>query len=243
MKINNGVYSKVSMRWGTFTFPVKAGTPVSASGVEANDETAVGLVPQDIAARPLTDEAYILIAGVIDPAEVLASYGTALTEDAMGAMTTILFTGFAGGGGGSDLPEVSPADAGDALVVSDAGEWTVGTPNVPIDVMAIADETKQLIDSAWFAHVSVQTGDYPPVTSDKDYEDFFNGVTPRSNAPRFAKMEYFDIDSGNTVVETCPIILDISYYMGQLEGATAYFTSQGAGVTVRWNSDGTITLD
>lgn len=53
MNISNGVFKSVLMNWDSFTFPVMEGTPVSAAGVEANTDDAVGLLPQSVTEKPL----------------------------------------------------------------------------------------------------------------------------------------------------------------------------------------------
>lgn len=82
--------ASVKMRWDTFTFPVKAGTPVSRYGVLANDANAYGLVIQTVARQPDADEyLHVMTDGVVEMEEVIAGFGTELTSDAMTAMSGI----------------------------------------------------------------------------------------------------------------------------------------------------------
>ena len=83
--------ASVKMRWETFTFPVKVGTPVNRNGVLANDGSAIGIVPRTIVRKPdAGGYSYIMTGGEIDLAEVEYSY---LAVAAMRAMNGITFYG------------------------------------------------------------------------------------------------------------------------------------------------------
>lgn len=235
MNISNGVYKSIRMNWDTFTFPVAEGTPVSASGVEANDKNAIGIIPQGVEKQPLVQNHYILVSGTVDG----LTYD--LSKDANIAMAGIDFIGMVKGGG-SGLPDVTAADENKVPTVNSQGKWVVDYPYIDYD--DISDVIESTLLGNWFATVTVDTSESPAaVTSDKDFSDFFDDTLPLADHPMFAKLTYYDFDTGNTVVDTCPIALEVSYYMGQLVGVSAYFTSSAAGVTIRWNSDGTVTID
>ena len=93
MDIRNAGYREVRIRWDGITLPLRAGTPISQFGAVANDGRAVGIVPQAIRERPVTDSVFLLVGGDVDLAEVEREYGSALTEDARAAMSGIRFYG------------------------------------------------------------------------------------------------------------------------------------------------------
>ena len=92
--------ASVKMRWDTFTFPIKVGTPINQNGVLANDGSALGIVPETIRRKPDTDGyAYIMTGGQIDLSEI--GY-TSLSAAAMRNMNGIMFFG------GDGTPSVDP---------------------------------------------------------------------------------------------------------------------------------------
>lgn len=100
MNISNGVYKSVLVNWSSFTFPVVAGTPISAAGVEANNENAIGIIPQAVTEAPLIPQHYILVSGSVSDIEY-----EDMSLDAIRAMHSIHFLDMAGGGGG--LPPIN----------------------------------------------------------------------------------------------------------------------------------------
>lgn len=93
INIQYGIYEPVTIAWSGITLPLKAGTPISAAGAIANSSSAVGLVPQDVTIQPLFPKLNILVGGVVNLAEVNASYGTDLADAAKQAMSGITFYG------------------------------------------------------------------------------------------------------------------------------------------------------
>lgn len=82
--------ASVKMRWDTFSFPIKVGTPVSAFGVMSNNGNAYGLVIRTVPAKPDADEfLQVMTDGVADMEEVVAGFGAELTTDAMTALSGI----------------------------------------------------------------------------------------------------------------------------------------------------------
>ena len=81
----------VKMRYDTFEFPIKKGTPVSRHGVLANDSTAFGLVIEDVKQPDVNDSLLIMTGGHVEMQEILKGYGSLITEDAMTAMSGIHF--------------------------------------------------------------------------------------------------------------------------------------------------------
>ena len=68
---------------------VKAGTPISATGTEANDGTCVGLLLHDVtAANP---NGVILKKAYVDSALITLSYGTAIASTAKAVLPMIIF--------------------------------------------------------------------------------------------------------------------------------------------------------
>ena len=93
MKVRNEAYLELKMKWNTITFPLKAGTPISLGGVVANNERAVGIIPETIKERPLIDTTRIIIAGYVDKKEVESEFGQELNEKAIESMSGIKFFG------------------------------------------------------------------------------------------------------------------------------------------------------
>lgn len=82
---------------------IKAGTPISADGKVANDETAIGILLQDCHACLGTCRGLVVISGRIKQ-DVAKDYsGVTISDEAKAALINITFTGDgarAGGGGG-----------------------------------------------------------------------------------------------------------------------------------------------
>lgn len=82
---------------------IKAGTPISADGKVANDETAIGILLQDCHACLGTRRGLVVISGRIKQ-DVAKDYsGVTISDEAKAALINITFTGDgarAGGGGG-----------------------------------------------------------------------------------------------------------------------------------------------
>lgn len=90
MNIKNGNYRVVSLN-ALLRYPVKAGTPLDFAGNEANNENAVGIVPQTITERPAMAKVTLLVGGDVDLTEVEKEYGAALQPAAIKAMYGINF--------------------------------------------------------------------------------------------------------------------------------------------------------
>lgn len=71
MRVKNEKIMEQKIAWSTITLPLLQGTPVDKDGEIANDETAVGLVMQTYAKKPLMDSIYILVGGYVDESEIL----------------------------------------------------------------------------------------------------------------------------------------------------------------------------
>lgn len=127
MNIQNGTYKAMAIRWDSVDLPLRAGTPVNLAGMEANDGNAVGLIPQNITARPGLPEALVLIGGSVDLYEVEREYGKRLSTDAMLSMRGITFYGPHG-----DLVPASP--------VPTATETAPGTVKMAANVAEAAGE-------------------------------------------------------------------------------------------------------
>ncbi len=97
MIITNGHYKPVAIRWDTVSLPLRAGTPISAAGLVANDGTAIGLVPQTVTVRPVLPELYLLTAGEVKLGEAEQASGLTLSAAARRAMAWIHFVDSRGG--------------------------------------------------------------------------------------------------------------------------------------------------
>lgn len=107
IQIQNGLYKSIAIDWANITLPLNAGTPVSLAGAVANNEDAVGIVPQTYKEVPLMPEIYVLIGGDVYRKEVEDTFGDELEDAAISAMDGIRFydedgTPADGGGGGSE---------------------------------------------------------------------------------------------------------------------------------------------
>ena len=89
--VKNGIYKSVTIDWANVTLPLKEGSPVSAAGVVANTEDAIGIVQQTVSVLPVIPEIYVLVGGDVDLAEIEASFGDELEEAAINAMDGIRF--------------------------------------------------------------------------------------------------------------------------------------------------------
>lgn len=115
MKIENGIYKSVSIRWEAVTLPLKAGTPITKAGVPCNDGSAVGLIPQTITVKPTLGDANILIGGDVSLAEVEASYGSSLDGACIRAMDGIRFYSSDGTPVAMTVPYTLPAATSSVL--------------------------------------------------------------------------------------------------------------------------------
>jgi hypothetical protein len=116
--------------WANITGAVlKAGTPLSITGVVANNANAIGLLAAD--AQKGDNEVNVVYAGLVDIGEVEASYGDSLADDCKSALKGITIVDTSGSpvvpsGGG--LPDYSEASDGDVLGIS-SGEPGWVTPD------------------------------------------------------------------------------------------------------------------
>ena len=102
---------------------LKAGTPLSVTGVVANNGNALGLLAQE--AHKGDTEVNVVYAGLVDANEVKASYGSSLADAAIAAMKGITFVNASGAAVvPSGLPDSSEASQGDVLTIGSSGpEW------------------------------------------------------------------------------------------------------------------------
>ena len=89
----------------------------------ANDNTAVGLVPQTYTEIPLMPEIYVLIGGDVYRDEVEEAFGDDLEDAAVQAMDGIRFYGADGTPDVITLPIVTSDDEGKVLTVDEDGNW------------------------------------------------------------------------------------------------------------------------
>ena len=157
MKIANAVYKEIAINWDTISFPLKAGTPVSAAGLVSNDGKAIGLVPETIAKKPLMPSIFILIGGDVDAAEVDAQSGMTISDNAKKSMSGITFYG-ADGTPAPDpvynLPTASTTTLGCVKIGANITLQS-GKISIPVATTATAGVVKKA------ANVSTAAGDAP----------------------------------------------------------------------------------
>lgn len=116
----------IRLDWANITgTALKAGTPISLTGVVANTADAVGILSQDVSKSDAV--VAVVTEGTIDLGEIAASYGE-LDDAAISAMHGITFIDdgepVAPSGGGGGLPDYSEASDGDVLAIEDgAPAW------------------------------------------------------------------------------------------------------------------------
>lgn len=93
MNIKNANYKEIKIRWNTITMPLRAGTPIGLSGLEENNGNAVGIIPQTVQSKPVTERIFVLVGGDVVLDEVEKEYGAKLSAEAMAAMSGIMFYG------------------------------------------------------------------------------------------------------------------------------------------------------
>lgn len=108
-----------------------AGTPINASGVVANDDTAIGLLATDCSYSPDALPQAIVVSGLVDLAAIEANTGLTISDAAKSAMDNILFIGADGkpskpaGGGGfpADVPFTFSVGTSDYIVPHIGMTW------------------------------------------------------------------------------------------------------------------------
>lgn len=115
----------IRLDWANITGTVlKAGTPISLTGVVANTADAVGILSQDVSKSDAV--VAVVTEGTIDLGEIAASYGE-LDDAAISAMHGITFIDDGepvAPSGGNGLPDYSEASDGDVLSIEDgAPAW------------------------------------------------------------------------------------------------------------------------
>lgn len=128
----------VKAAWESFSFPIKAGTPVNIHGALSNSAAAIGIVPQPIKVKPNDENIYIMTGGSADAAEIDFP---SLSTDAKKNMNGITFYGSDG------TPDVDP------YVLPAATETTLGGVKMAANVAEAAGseptaaEFKALLDA------------------------------------------------------------------------------------------------
>lgn len=103
LNITNMRTESVKIDWSKITFPLKAGTPISAAGLIKNDGNAIGITIDDIQVWPALTNITIAVAGEVSLAEVESSSGLTFTSACKKALSGIRFMG--SNGASTDRPE------------------------------------------------------------------------------------------------------------------------------------------
>lgn len=131
MNVQNLIQGKVTL--GSITYPLKAGTPLDASGEVSNDGDAIGLVMEDITEKPVLPDINICVGGVVNLAEAEAASGLTYTSGALQSMSGISFYGSDGTPTPDPVYSIPPASAselggikvGNTLIMSMSGTLDV----------------------------------------------------------------------------------------------------------------------
>lgn len=141
---------------------LKAGTPLSITGVVANNANAIGLLAGE--AHKGDGEVNVVYAGLVDIGEVERSYGDSLADDCKAALKGITLVSASGAATvSSGLPDYSEASDGDVLSIeSGVPSWvtpdnalilTIGNGGSPTgvtnDEIAAAAAAGRLIFTKW----------------------------------------------------------------------------------------------
>lgn len=83
---------------------IKAGTPISADGKVANDETAIGVLLNDCHACLGARRGLVVISGRVKQDVAADHSGVTISDEAKSAMINLTFTGDGARGGGGEIP-------------------------------------------------------------------------------------------------------------------------------------------
>jgi hypothetical protein len=173
---------KVKMSWGSFTFPITVGTPVSNGGVLADSASAYGLIVRTIFAKPDADEtAEIMTGGVIDMEEIVAGYGQELSSAAVQALCGIHFykegvcipTGGSGGGDDSQKWKEETSTPLFNETVTTVTEGDYATANLAYAQEITSEVLSVVFNGTEFTCYRHEGGSYgAPYTEETDTYDF-----------------------------------------------------------------------
>lgn len=137
------VVEKVTMKWPCDDYIIRAGTPMSRTGI-ANDGNAIGILSSEARMQfdfPLSVAKYvgkrepkgnidftfeIITGGFVNLTDAEASYGESYTEEAKAAMAGIMFVGEDGSGMGGGSGGLSAEDV-NSLIDEKLGAVENGT--------------------------------------------------------------------------------------------------------------------
>lgn len=78
--------------WANIESPLlKAGTPISAAGIVANSDAAIGILPNDVGKTDPVRPVSLIVRGILSLPDVEDSFGDSLTDACKAALDEIAF--------------------------------------------------------------------------------------------------------------------------------------------------------
>ena len=117
--------------WANIPGPLlKAGTPISAAGIIANSDAAIGILPNDVGKTDPVRPVSLIVRGILSLPDIEESFGASLTDACKAALDEIAFVKSDGTlDVASSLPDYSEASEGDVLSIDSDGEPSWALPS------------------------------------------------------------------------------------------------------------------
>lgn len=124
-------YMQIIPNWANITGPLlKAGTPISAAGIVANSDAAIGILPNDVGKTDPVRPVSLIVRGILSLPDIEESFGASLTDACKAALDEIAFVKSDGTlDVASSLPDYSEASEGDVLSIDSNGDPAWAPPS------------------------------------------------------------------------------------------------------------------